>query len=124
VNITTETTDISKLVPIEMSIKSIGTNGIIEVQFNQQMVVPAEFAKRNVTQTTTKYTIGRSKQKARVLGIVENGMRVAIIPGAESDIANLTYTWNISDFTSMQMQIALNFENAKYVSAHQDLDSV
>jgi hypothetical protein len=49
---------------------------------------------------------------------------VRIIPGQESDVKNLTYTWSVEEFNELNMQIKINFTSAKYVSIYRDLDSV
>ena len=37
---------------------------------------------------------------------------------------NLTFTWHVAEFTQRYMKILLNFQNAMYVSANTDLDTI
>jgi len=99
---------------LTFKIKSISGTGLIFVWFSEPLVVPKDIISKPTNSTS------------RVLAAswIDEAIEVKLIPGAESNVSELTYSWSVQGFTENDLTIQLTFDNAKYVSAHQELDSV
>ena len=46
-------------------------------------------------------------------------LELNIIPGEYSDPKNLNFTWELMSFSSFYIEVRLNFESPKYISAYE-----
>ena len=49
---------------------------------------------------------------------------VEVIPGKDSDPSKLDFTWSVQEMTERQILIQMNFEDALYVSANEQPDTM
>lgn len=104
--------------------KSITTTGVIEVKFSEPLIIPKEFLNQSVSDST-EAPVGSEDSERRILRKrLEDSMVVRIIPGRDSLVQNLNYTWSISEFEPNDMKIKVIFSQAKFVSIHEDLDAI
>eukprot|EP00347_Sterkiella_histriomuscorum_P009028 403342805 len=92
-------------------IKSINLEGLVTIQFNQQMKVPSDYQKF--------HNYSRDFKRRTLQSIVDIGSHILLLKLKTIDgeyLKNVNFTWRVISFQKNQMKVQLDFEDSSLVS--------